>query len=83
MSAPTIPSTALAQPDLEISPAQVAINYASCLESVKIINGVKPSFMTEQAWAGTIARNKQHLTLMLTKPYWTTEDLTLLQQACV
>jgi len=27
-------------------------------------------------WTDTLARNKEHLTLMLAKDYWTTEDMT-------
>jgi hypothetical protein len=37
--------------------------------------------MTEADWLDTVARNKEHLNIMLAKPFWTTEDLTPLQQA--
>jgi hypothetical protein len=37
--------------------------------------------MTDEEWADTIARNKEHLVIMLAKDFWTTEDLAPLQQA--
>jgi hypothetical protein len=37
--------------------------------------------MTDAEWADTLKRNKEHLVLMIAKPYWITQDLTPLQQA--
>jgi len=37
--------------------------------------------MTDADWADTLKRNRDHLVIMLAKDYWTTEDLTPLQQA--
>jgi len=37
--------------------------------------------MTDEDWADCLERNKEHLRIMLAKDYWTTEDLTPLQQA--
>jgi hypothetical protein len=51
------------------------------MDSVNLINGGKPEGMEDAEWADTVARNKEHLVLMLAKPYWTTEDLTPLQAA--
>ena len=58
---------------LEITPAQ---QYASTMDSVNLINGVKPEMMTDLEWADTIKRNKDHIEIMLAKDFWTTEDLT-------
>ena len=68
---------AVEQPTAE----QIAKNYSAALDSVNLINGGKPEMMSDEDWADTIARNKEHLRIMLAKPYWTTEDLTPLQAA--
>jgi hypothetical protein len=60
---------------------QIARHYAACMDSVNLINGGKPEGMEDAEWADTVARNKEHLTIMLAKDFWTTENLTPLQQA--
>ena len=60
---------------------QIAKHYAACMDSVNLINGGKPEGMTDEEWADTVARNKEHLNIMLSKDFWTNEDLTPLQQA--
>ena len=60
---------------------QIAKHYAACMDSVNLINGGKPELMTDEEWADTVARNKEHLNIMLAKDFWTNEDLTPLQQA--
>ena len=65
---------------LEITPAQ---QYASTMDSVNLINGVKPELMTDLEWADTIKRNKEHIEIMLAKDFWTTEDLTPFKDAVV
>jgi len=60
---------------------QIAKHYSACLDSVALINGGKPEKMEAEEWADCLSRNKEHLVLMLAKTYWTTEDLTPLQQA--
>jgi hypothetical protein len=60
---------------------QIAKHYSACLDSVNLINGGKPEKMTNEEWADCLARNKEHLIIMLSKTYWTTEDLTPLQAA--
>jgi hypothetical protein len=37
--------------------------------------------MEDAEWADCLSRNKEHLKIMLAKPFWTNEDLTPLQQA--
>jgi hypothetical protein len=63
------------------TPEQIAKHYSACLDSVNLINAGKPENMTAEDWADCLARNKEHLVLMLAKTYWTNEDLTPLQQA--
>jgi hypothetical protein len=60
---------------------QIAQHYAAALDSVALINGDKPENTTDADWADTIARNKEHLNIMLAKDFWTTEDLTPLRTA--
>jgi cellobiose phosphorylase len=60
---------------------EIAQHYAAAMDSVNLINGGKPELMANADWADCLARNKEHLKLMLAKTYWTTENLTPLQQA--
>jgi hypothetical protein len=53
------------------------------MDSVNLINGGKPERMTAEDWADCVARNKEHLVIMLAKDFWTTEDLAPLQAAAV
>lgn len=68
---------AVEQPTAE----QIAQHYAAALDSVNLINGEKPEGVEDADWADTIARNKEHLNIMLAKDFWTTEDLTPLEDA--
>jgi len=65
----------------EITQAQIAQNYKAALDSVALIQAGKPEKMEDSEWADCLARNKEHLRLMLAKDYWTTENLTPLQTA--
>jgi len=60
---------------------QIAQNYKAALDSVALIQAGKPEKMEDAEWADCLARNKEHLRLMLAKDYWTTENLTPLTTA--
>lgn len=60
---------------------QIAQHYKAALDSVDLINSTKPELTSDEDWADIIARNKEHLNIMLAKDFWTTEDLTPLQNA--
>ena len=60
---------------------EIARHYAAALDSVALINGEKPEGVEDAEWADTVARNKEHLNIMLAKDFWTTEDLSPLQAA--
>jgi hypothetical protein len=62
---------------------QIAKHYSACLDSVNLINGGKPEKMTDEEWTDCLARNKEHLVIMLAKDFWTTEDLTSIRAASV
>jgi hypothetical protein len=63
------------------TPQQIAKHYSAAMDSVNLINGGKPSTMSDSDWADCLSRNKEHLKIMLAKDYWTTEDLAPLQAA--
>jgi hypothetical protein len=64
-----------------ITPTEIAQHYSACMDSVHLINAGKPEGMTDADWADTLSRNKEHLKIMLAKDFWTTEDLTPLEEA--
>jgi hypothetical protein len=66
---------------MELTQEDIARHYSAALDSVSLINGDKPDNTTDEEWADTIARNKEHLTIMIAKEFWTDEDLTPLKKA--
>ncbi len=66
---------------IENTPEQIAQHYKAAMDSVDLINGGKPEFMSDVDWADCVKRNKDHLNIMIAKDFWTTENLTPLQQA--
>ena len=66
-----------------ITPEQIAKHYSACLDSVALINAGKPEDMTAEDWADCLARDKEHLVIMLAKDFWTTQDLTAIRAASV
>ena len=67
--------------DTQPTTEQIAQHYKAAMDSVNLINGGKPEMMTDAEWTDCLARNKEHLQLMLAKDFWTTEDLTPLRTA--
>ena len=63
------------------TPEQIAKHYSAAMDSVNLINGGKPEYMSDADWVDCLSRNKEHLKIMLAKDYWTTEDLAPLQAA--
>jgi hypothetical protein len=70
-------TTTIQQPTAE----EIAKHYSAAMDSVNLINAGKPEEMTSEDWADCLARNKEHLVIMLAKDYWTTENLAPLQAA--
>jgi hypothetical protein len=64
-----------------LTPEQIAKHYSAAMDSVNLINAGQPEGMTDADWADCLSRNKEHLVIMLAKDYWTTENLTPLQEA--
>ena len=67
---------------IELTPEQqIAKHYSAAMDSVALINAGKPEDMLDADWADCLSRNKEHLKIMIAKDFWTTEDLTPLQDA--
>ena len=64
-----------------ITPEEIAQHYKAAMDSVNLINAGQPEGMTAEDWADCLARNKEHLKIMLAKDYWTNENLTPLEEA--
>jgi len=64
-----------------VTPEQVAKHYSAALDSVALINGAKPAYMSGTEWTACLSRNREHLNIMIAKDFWTTEDLTPLRTA--
>ena len=73
----TEPLTPAEQPTAE----EIARHYSAALDSVNLINAGRPEGMSESDWADTLARNQEHLKIMIAKTWWTDQDLGPLIQA--
>ena len=60
---------------------QIAKHLSAAMDSVNLINNGQPEDTTDEDWADCLSRNKEHLRLMIAKPWWTTEDLAPLRTA--
>lgn len=69
--------------NIEITAEQIAKHYSACMDSVNLINAGQPEGITAEDWADCVARNKEHLVLMLAKDFWTNQDLTAIRAASV
>jgi hypothetical protein len=64
-----------------LTPEDIQRHYSAALDSVNLLNAGKPEGMTDEDWADCVARNKEHLRIMLAKDFWTDQDLTPLSEA--
>ena len=64
-----------------ITEDEVQQNYNAAMDSVKLINAGKPDEMDQAEWDETVARNVEHLKIMVAKDYWTAQDLAPLNEA--
>ena len=60
---------------------EISHQYQMCLNCVSVINSEQSPDVSDFLWKEIIERNKQHLRRMLLETFWTSEDLTPLQQA--
>ena len=64
---------------LELTPEQeVQRSYDAAIDSVNLLNAGKPEDMTDEDWADTVKRNKEHLEIQIAKgaEYYGEHDLT-------
>ena len=68
---------------LELTPEQeVQRNYDAAMDSVDLLNAGKPEDMTDEDWADTVKRNKEHLEIQIAKgDYYAGHDLTPFENA--
>jgi hypothetical protein len=59
----------------------IAQHYSAAMDSVNLINNGKPEWMTDVDWVDCVKRNKEHLVIMLSRDFWTDEDLTPFENA--
>jgi len=67
--------------DDTLTPEQIAQIYSAAIDSVNLINGGKPANVSDAEWADIVARNKEHLKIVLAKTCWTTENLEPIRAA--
>ena len=68
---------------LELTPEQeVQRNYDAAMDSVNLLNAGKPEKMTDEDWADTVKRNKEHLEIQIAKgDYYAGHDLAPFENA--
>jgi len=64
-----------------LTAAEIAQNYSAALDSVTVINALMDLSSRTEEETATVARNVEHLELMVAKTYWTSEDLDPLNDA--
>ncbi len=60
---------------------EIAQSYSAALDSVTVITDLMALDARDADQTATVARNVEHLELMVAKDYWTTEDLAPLNSA--
>ena len=69
---------------LELTPEQeVQRSYDAAMDSVNLLNAGKPEDMSDEDWADTVKRNKEHLEIQIAKgaEYYGSNDLTPFTEA--
>ena len=60
---------------------EIAQHYSAAMDSVNLINDLMAQDSRDDLEQDTVARNVEHLQIMVAKDFWTTEDLTPLNNA--
>ena len=61
---------------------EVERSYNAAMDSVNLLNAGKPEDMSDEDWADTVKRNKEHLQIQLDKgDFYAGYDLTPFQEA--
>lgn len=64
-----------------ITAEEIAQNYSAAIDSVNLINELMALPSRDNDQIATVARNVEHLEIMVAKDFWTTEDLAPLNAA--
>jgi len=51
----------------KVTAEEVQRNYNAAMDSVTLLNAGKPELMTDEDWADTVKRNKEHLEIQIAK----------------
>jgi hypothetical protein len=66
----------------EVTAEEVARHYSAAMDSVALLNAGKPEQMTDEDWADTVKRNKEHLEIQIAKgDFYAGYDLKPFQDA--
>ena len=66
----------------EVTAEEVARSYAAAMDSVNLLAAGKPEDMTDEDWADTVKRNREHLEIQLAKEgFYDGYDLQPFEQA--
>ena len=63
------------------SAEEIAQHYSAAMDSVNLINDLMGQDSRTAEEQDTVARNVEHLEIMVAKDFWTTEDMTPLNDA--
>ena len=66
---------------MEMTPERIAQSYSAAMDSVNLINDLKAKGALTEEELDRVSRNQEHLSIMLDKDFWTTEDLVPFVQA--
>jgi hypothetical protein len=66
----------------EVTAEEIAQHYKAAMDSVNLLNAGKPEDMSDEDWADTVKRNKEHLEIQIAKgDYYAGHDLTPFEDA--
>ena len=63
------------------TPEEIEQHYSAAMDSVNLINELMAQDSRTTEEQDTVARNVRHLQIMIAKDFWTTEDMTPLNNA--
>jgi len=66
---------------MEMTPERIAQSYSAAMDSANLINDLKAKGALTEEELDRVSRNQEHLSIMLDKDFWTTEDLVPFVQA--
>jgi len=65
-----------------VTPEEVQRSYDAAMDSVNLLNAGKPEDMSDEDWADTVKRNKEHLEIQIAKgDYYAGYNLTPFTEA--